>query len=164
MAKGIKPKILVDLPDEVRYLSHIAAGRNPGWIYMLVASDLGLVKIGASNRWDGLRVAVDRRIREVKNAAAIINIDRELVVVASALGRNETEIHKHFNEYRVAGEWFIFADAVQDFVESVARLLDQLEEWGENADARPTETPWRMLEIPARPPSRKFVGLEAVFE
>src|SRR5258708_5378156 len=67
MPKGIRRPKLPDLPDDLRYLAHIAGSANPGFIYLLVASGLGLVKIGASNRFDGLKLAVQKRIQEIKN-------------------------------------------------------------------------------------------------
>ena len=164
MGKGIKPKVLENLPEDLRYLAHIAEGKNPGYIYFLISDDLGLVKIGASNRWDGHAVAVDVRIKEVKNDVPFITINREHVVLASALGFGETEIHDHFAAYRAAGEWFVYSDDLKVFVNNVGDFLRQLDEWKKDADARPTATPWRLLETPPKPPSRKFAGVKAIFQ
>jgi hypothetical protein len=164
MGKGIKPKELTGLPDELRYLAHIAGSENPGYIYLLVAETLGLVKIGASNRWEGIKVAVDKRIREIINDVPLIPITNSLVIVAASLGRTETEIHRHFAHYRVAGEWFIYADDLKGFVESVARFLKQVEEWSKPGAPDPTEFPWKLLDSPAKPPLKKFVDLQSRFE
>jgi hypothetical protein len=164
VGKGIKRKVLENLPDDLRYLAHIAAGRNPGYIYLLVSDDLGLVKIGASNRWDGHTVGVDQRIAEVKNDVPFITINREHVILASVLGLDEAEIHDHFAAYRVAGEWFVYSDDLKIFVDNVGDLLLQLDEWEKNANAHPTATPWKLLKTPPKPPSKKFTGVKAIFE
>ena len=52
MGKGIRSKVLKNLPDDVRYLAHLASGENPGYIYFLVSDELGLVKIGAQQPLD----------------------------------------------------------------------------------------------------------------
>jgi len=164
MPRGISRRELTDLPDEVRYLAHIASGKNPGWIYFLACSQLELVKIGASNRWEGHQAAVDRRIREVKLDVPMIPIDKEAVILAASLGRNEAELHAHFAEYRIAGEWFVYCDDLKALVDSVARLQEEFARMESDPDApSPKETPWKLLDTPARPPSKKFAGLRAEF-
>ncbi len=164
MGKGIKAKVLENLPDHLRYLAQVAGGQNPGYVYFLVSDDLKLVKIGASNRWDGNNLAVDARIREVKNDVPFVTINREHVILAMVLGLDETEIHEHFSEYRVAGEWFAYVDDLKKFVDDIGDLLRQLDEWANDADARPTSTPWNLLKITPKSPSMKFVGVQAHFE
>lgn len=164
MGRGITQKEFTDLPDNLRHLAHIAGSKNPGYIYLLVAEGLDLVKIGASNRWEGYKVAVDKRIREIIKDAPMIPMTKELVIVAACLGRTETEIHRHFADYRIGGEWFIYADDLKTFADSVARFLEQVEEWSKPGAPDPTEFPWKLLDHPARPPSKKFVGMQTRFE
>src|SRR5438309_889653 len=102
MGRGIKPKVFDKLPDDQRYIAHIAGGLNPGYIYFLVCDDVKLVKIGASNRWDGYILAVNARITEVKNDVPFFNITKEYITLASPLGMGESEIHDHFANYHVA--------------------------------------------------------------
>lgn len=164
MPKGITQKVLPALPDQFRYLAQIAGGQSPGYIYLLVSEEIGLVKIGASNRWDGHTVVADRRVAEVKKQIPFVNLSEEHLILAACLGKNESEIHKHFHEYRARGEWFFYSDDLKVFVDSVADFLGQCDEWSKNADARPTAQPWNHLKYPPCLPSRKFVGLRADFE
>lgn len=164
MGKGIRPKVLENLPDEIRYLAHIVESENPGFIYFLISDDLGLVKIGASNRWKGHQVAVDSRITEVKNDVPFITIDREYVILAGSLQKTESEIHDHFAAYHVAGEWYIYSDDLKLFVDEVGELLAQLDKWSETGEDRPTLTPWNTLKSIPKPPSKKFKGVRAIFD
>lgn len=164
MGKGIRPMVLNNLSDDVRYLAHMASGENPGYIYFLVSEELQLVKIGASNRWSAdNEVAVDKRIREIKNDVPFVNICREHVILAGPLGYSESDIHDHFADYRVGGEWFIYSDDLKLFVDRIGIFIQQLHSWG-NDGARPTEKPWTYLEIKPKPPSQKFVGVQSVFQ
>lgn len=165
MPRGIKPKDLQNLPDDMRYLAHIAAGPNPGYLYFLISDQLGVVKIGASNRWEGHQVAVDKRITEVKNASPLFPIDREFVLLAGPVGMSESAIHDHFKDYRIGkSEWFIYCDDLKGFVDSVGRLLEEFEKWKNDEIEMPTEKPWALLRDQPKPPSKKFVRLHAEFE
>ena len=92
MPKGIRRVKLPDIPDDQRYIAHLAASANPGFIYFLVALDLELVKIGASHRFEGLKVAVDKRIQEIKHDVPMIRIDKEYVVLAASLGHHRRNL------------------------------------------------------------------------
>ncbi len=164
MGKGIRSKVLKNLPDDVRYLAHLASGENPGYIYFLVSDELGLVKIGASNRWtDDNKVAVDKRIKEIKNDVPFIKISQEHVILAGPLGYSESDIHDHFADYRVGGEWFIYSDDLKLFVDKIGTCLQQQDAWG-NDGVMPTEKPWTYLEAEPKPPSKKFFGVQPIFK
>jgi hypothetical protein len=164
MGRGITPKVIENLPDNVRYLAHIVGSRNPGYIYFLVCSDLGIVKIGASNRVDGIQIAVDQRIIEVRNDVPFLNLDQEYVILAATLGRTETELHQLFAAYSVAGEWFVYSDDLKKYVVCVRDFLQQVEVMSQEGSALPTAMPWKMPEAPPKPPAKKPVRFQAVFE
>lgn len=160
MAKGVKRVQLVGLPDNIRWMAHVAAGQNPGWIYFLVADQLELVKIGACNRYRGHEFALDERIREVKLGAAIVNFTRKFAMFASVLGLTETELFAHFREYRIdTSEWFVLCDDLKEFVECIARCDAEI-----IAGQHPSEHPWRLLDNAPRPPSKHFVRLCSEFK
>ena len=186
MAKGVTRHYFDnDLPDDQRYLSHFAHGRLFGFIYFIVSQELRIVKIGATNRWKDLAADVDSRMTEIQLGAPFVNVSRQTAIACSTLGKSEPQVHDHFREYCIRGEWFQYTGDLKTFVDQVTLLNDEYDRYSDEAETYrqhvndmkaagneptlpipdwPNVKPWKLLDTPAEPPAQKIVGFQPVFE
>jgi len=113
-----------DLTGSPNYLQHYANGPRRGWIYFLVADDLQLVKIGATNTWsktdEGLRLNLDTRIRRLRGQT-FLKLRLAAITASTPLG-SENEHHDYFVNfrYRPDREWFWYIDELREYIAKVA--------------------------------------------
>lgn len=142
--RGVRRTALKNLPDDQRFLDHYASGPLYGFIYFIIADSMALVKIGATNQWDGLRPVIEPRVLQVRRAVPFLPISRVTFTTPIALQMSEPELHEHFESYRVeisgeldpAGdnEWFQLTDALKGFVDDVALLEQEFERYAKESE------------------------------
>lgn len=143
--RGVRPVRLTELPDDQRFLEHYASGPLYGFIYFIIADSMNLVKIGATNQWDGLRPVIEPRILKVRRDIPFLPLSRVTFTTPMALQMSEPELHEHFESYRVEisgkfdpvgdNEWFQLTDSLKAFVDDVALLEKEFERYAKEAAA-----------------------------
>jgi hypothetical protein len=186
---------LPDLPDNLRYLTHSASGPLYGSVYFVFSDPMQLVKIGATNRWEGIWPDVESRVREVRRSVPFVPFTGWTFITPMSLQMSEPELLDFFVDYRVEvngeedqtgdNEWFQYTDVLKQFVDEVALLNREHDRYSRESDAYnahvrekesrgqeptmpmpvwPDVKPWRHLQTPPTPPSRRVVSFRPVFD
>lgn len=82
--------------DESPLRRGFSTNASDGWVYFLVAPEMGLIKIGFSTNPEK---RINKQIHE--SVATLICIGHYM-----APGTAERHLHRHFRQYRIKGEWF----------------------------------------------------------
>lgn len=118
------------------YMPSYMNGLNRGVVYILVAEDLNLVKIGSTNRWKatptGVYLDAEARIKEVQQSC-IVPTRLAAKVLPCHFG-TESQHHRYFEQlrYRKDREWFWYVDSLRKYVE-------ELESWSKAWDLYMTD-------------------------
>lgn len=111
------------------WMNSFMNGPKRGAIYFLVADDLHLVKIGATNRWKrkGTRTWMEmKRLIEIDRGCPV-PLRLAAFVVATPYG-TETQHHRYFANYRLRTnhEWFWYLDELKEYVDRVAAFQESM--------------------------------------
>lgn len=192
--RGANPRTLRNLPDGQRYLTHYAGGPLYGFVYFVFSDPMQLVKIGATNRWKGHWPDIDTRIRQIRQSVPFVPITGQAFTTPMALQMSEPELLDFFADYRVDvgnddqtgdNEWFQNTDVLKQFVDEVAllnrehdRYIGEVEVYNAHVSEQeslgreptmpmpvwPDVKPWRHLQTPPTPPTRRIVSFRPVFD